>query len=149
MGDRHSDSHYHDRALPLRITADESRAQNAAHRPRMIKSIQRRKDKKRTASAIRATSRDDEEISSLYKKEGVNPAGGRPAEAHSIPILIAFPTSRMLGVALDLRHGARALGTDLSPATPYFCCQSDACQHVRSMQRMTPQAAWTRPANRK
>ena len=58
----------------------------------------------------------NEEISALYKKEGVNPAGGCLPLLIQLPFLFAYYS--MLGVALDLRHAHWLWITDLSACRP-------------------------------
>src|SRR5258706_14461314 len=87
-----------------------------------------------------------EEISGLYKKEGVNPAGG------CLPLLIQFPFLiayyRMLGVALDLRHAHWLWITDLSARDPYFLLPILMVLSMFAMHRLTPQAGMD-PAQQK
>jgi YidC/Oxa1 family membrane protein insertase len=80
----------------------------------------------------------NEEISGLYKKEGVNPAGGCLPMLIQFPFLIAY--YRMLGVALDLRHAHWLWITDLSARDPYFLLPIMMVISMFAMQRMTPQA---------
>jgi len=69
-----------------------------------------------------------------------------------LPLLIQFPFLiayyRMLGVALDLRHAHWLWITDLSARDPLFLLPIVMVVSMFAMQRMTPQAAWTR-RNRK
>jgi YidC/Oxa1 family membrane protein insertase len=83
--------------LPLRITQMKSMLKMQRVAPQ-IKSIQEKYKKYSLRDPRKAAM--NEEISALYKKEGVNPAGG------CLPLLIQFPFLiayyKMLGVALDL-----------------------------------------------
>jgi YidC/Oxa1 family membrane protein insertase len=121
--------------LPLRITQMKSMLKMQRIGPQ-IKSIQE-KYKKYTLRDPRKAAMN-EEISALYKKEGVNPAGG------CLPLLIQFPFLiayyRMLGIALDLRHAHWLWITDLSARDPYFVLPVLMVLSMFAMQRMTPQA---------
>jgi YidC/Oxa1 family membrane protein insertase len=119
--------------LPLRITQMKSMLKMQRVAPQ-IKSIQE-KYKKYTLRDPRKAAMN-EEISALYKKEGVNPAGGCLPMLIQFPFLIAY--YRMLGVALELRHAHWLWITDLSSADwvlPIFMVVS-----MVVVQRMTPQA---------
>jgi len=81
----------------------------------------------------------NEEISALYKKEGVNPAGGCLPMLIQLPFLIAY--YRMLGNALDLRHAHWLWIHDLSAAEPFpFVLPVLMVVSMLLVQRMTPQA---------
>ncbi|MGA7170547.1 MAG: membrane protein insertase YidC [Candidatus Sulfotelmatobacter sp.] len=120
--------------LPLRITQMKSMLKMQRIQPQ-IKSIQE-KYKKHSLRDPRKAAMNDE-ISALYKKEGVNPAGG------CLPLLIQFPFLiayyRMLGVALDLRHAHWLWIGDLSARDPYFLLPIIMVVSMFLMQRMTPQ----------
>jgi YidC/Oxa1 family membrane protein insertase len=120
--------------LPLRITQMKSMLKMQRIQPQ-IKSIQE-KYKKYTLRDPRKAAMN-EEISALYKKEGVNPAGG------CLPLLIQFPFLiayyRMLGIALDLRHAHWLWISDLSARDPYFLLPIIMVVSMFAMQRMTPQ----------
>ena len=85
--------------LPLRISQMKSMLKMQRVAPQ-IKVIQE-KYKKYTMRDPRKQPMN-EEIAALYKKEGVNPAGGCLPLVIQMPFLFAY--YRMLGVALDLRH---------------------------------------------
>jgi YidC/Oxa1 family membrane protein insertase len=129
--------------LPLRITQMKSMLKMQRIAPQ-IKSIQE-KYKKYTLRDPRKAAMN-EEISALYKKEGVNPAGG------CLPLLIQFPFLiayyRMLGIALDLRHAHWLWVSDLSARDPYFVLPILMVASMFLMQRMTPQAGMD-PAQQK
>jgi YidC/Oxa1 family membrane protein insertase len=121
--------------LPLRITQMKSMLKMQRIAPQ-IKSIQEKYKKYSLRDPRKAAM--NEEISGLYKKEGVNPAGG------CLPLLIQFPFLiayyRMLGVALDLRHAHWLWITDLSARDPIFLLPIIMVISMFAMQRMTPQA---------
>jgi YidC/Oxa1 family membrane protein insertase len=129
--------------LPLRVTQMKSMLKMQRIAPQ-IKSIQE-KYKKYTLRDPRKAAMN-EEISALYKKEGVNPAGG------CLPLLIQFPFLiayyRMLGIALDLRHAHWLWVSDLSARDPYFVLPILMVASMFLMQRMTPQAGMD-PAQQK
>jgi YidC/Oxa1 family membrane protein insertase len=127
--------------LPLRITQMKSMLKMQRIQPQ-IKSIQEKYKKYSLRDPRKAAM--NEEVSALYKKEGVNPAGG------CLPLLIQFPFLiayyRMLGVALELRHAHWLWITDLSASDwvlPILMVLS-----MVVMQRMTPQAGMD-PAQQK
>jgi YidC/Oxa1 family membrane protein insertase len=120
--------------LPLRITQMKSMLKMQRIAPQ-IKSIQEKYKKYSLRDPRKAAM--NEEISGLYKKEGVNPAGG------CLPLLIQFPFLiayyRMLGVALDLRHAHWLWITDLSAKDPWNLLPILMVISMFAMQRMTPQ----------
>ncbi|MGB8990050.1 MAG: membrane protein insertase YidC [Candidatus Sulfotelmatobacter sp.] len=129
--------------LPLRITQMKSMLKMQRIAPQ-IKSIQEKYKKYSLRDPRKAAM--NEEISGLYKKEGVNPAGG------CLPLLIQFPFLiayyKMLGVALDLRHAHWLWVSDLSARDPYFILPILMVASMFAMQRMTPQAGMD-PAQQK
>jgi YidC/Oxa1 family membrane protein insertase len=129
--------------LPLRITQMKSMLKMQRIQPQ-IKSIQEKYKKYSLRDPRKAAM--NEEISALYKKEGVNPAGG------CLPLLIQFPFLiayyRMLGIALDLRHAHWLWISDLSARDPYFLLPILMVISMFAMQRMTPQAGMD-PAQQK
>jgi YidC/Oxa1 family membrane protein insertase len=129
--------------LPLRITQMKSMLKMQRVAPQ-IKSIQEKYKKYSLRDPRKAAM--NEEISSLYKKEGVNPAGGCLPMLIQFPFLIAY--YRMLGVALDLRHAHWLWITDLSARDPYFLLPILMVVSMFAMQRMTPQAGMD-PAQQK
>ncbi len=129
--------------LPLRITQMKSMLKMQRVAPQ-IKSIQE-KYKKYTLRDPRKAAMN-EEIAALYKKEGVNPAGGCLPMLIQFPFLIAY--YRMLGVALDLRHAHWLWISDLSARDPYFILPLLMVVSMFVMQRMTPQAGMD-PAQQK
>ena len=121
--------------LPLRITQMKSMLKMQRIAPQ-IKSVQEKYKKYSLRDPRKAAM--NEEISALYKKEGVNPAGGCLPMLIQFPFLIAY--YRMLGVALDLRHAHWLWITDLSARDPYFLLPILMVISMFAMQRMTPQA---------
>jgi YidC/Oxa1 family membrane protein insertase len=129
--------------LPLRITQMKSMLKMQRIAPQ-IKSIQEKYKKYSLRDPRKAAM--NEEVAALYKKEGVNPAGG------CLPLLIQFPFLiayyRMLGIALDLRHAHWLWVSDLSARDPYFILPVLMVASMFAMQRMTPQAGMD-PAQQK
>ena len=122
--------------LPLRISQMKSMLKMQRVAPQ-IKSIQEKYKKYGLRDPRKAAM--NEEIAALYKKEGVNPAGGCLPLLIQMPILFAY--YRMLSTALDLRHAHWLWIRDLSAAEPlpYIL---PILMVVSSLitQRMTPQA---------
>ena len=123
--------------MPLRITQMKSMLKMQRVAPQ-IKSIQEKYKKYSLRDPRKAAM--NEEISALYKKEGVNPAGGCLPMLIQFPFLIAY--YRMLGTALDLRHAHWLWITDLSAKDPYILLPILMVISMFAMQRMTPQPAW-------
>jgi YidC/Oxa1 family membrane protein insertase len=121
--------------LPLRITQMKSMLKMQRVAPQ-IKSIQEKYKKYSLRDPRKAAM--NEEISGLYKKEGVNPAGGCLPMLIQLPFLYAY--YRMLAVAIDLRHAHWLWITDLSARDPYFLLPIGMVISMFAMQRMTPQA---------
>ncbi|HVI07077.1 MAG TPA: membrane protein insertase YidC [Candidatus Binatia bacterium] len=119
--------------LPLRITQMKSMLKMQRVQPQ-IKSIQEKYKKYSMRDPRKAAMQ--EEVAAVYKKEGVNPAGG------CLPLLIQFPFLiayyRMLGVALELRHAHWLWIRDLS--APDVVLPILMVLSMIVMQRMTPQA---------
>ena len=129
--------------LPLRISQMKSMLKMQRVAPQ-IKSIQEKYKKYSLRDPRKAAM--NEEISALYKREGVNPAGG------CLPLLIQFPFLiayyRMLGVALDLRHAHWLWIHDLSARDPLFLLPIFMVVSMLVTQKMTPQAGMD-PAQQK
>jgi len=122
--------------LPLRITQMKSMLKMQRVQPQ-IKSIQEKYKKYSLRDPRKAAM--NEEIGALYKKEGVNPAGGCLPMLIQFPFLIAY--YRMLGTALDLRHAHFLWIHDLSAAEPIpFILPILMVVSSLINQRMTPQA---------
>ena len=127
--------------LPLRITQMKSMLKMQRVAPQ-IKNIQEKYKKYGLRDPRKAAM--NEEVAALYKKEGVNPAGGCLPMLIQMPFLIAY--YKMLGVALELRHAHWLWIGDLSAADvvlPILMVVS-----MVAMQRMTPQAGMD-PAQQK
>jgi YidC/Oxa1 family membrane protein insertase len=121
--------------LPLRITQMKSMLKMQRVAPQ-IKAIQEKYKKYSLRDPRKAPM--NEEISALYKKEGVNPAGGCLPMLIQFPFLIAY--YRMLGTALDLRHAHWLWIHDLSAADPIYLLPIFMVISSLINQRMTPQA---------
>lgn len=122
--------------LPLRITQMKSMLKMQRVAPQ-IKSIQEKYKKYGMRDPRKAAM--NEEISALYKKEGVNPAGGCLPMLIQFPFLIAY--YRMLGAAIDLRHAHWLWIHDLSAAEPLpYILPIIMVVSMLVVQKMTPQA---------
>ena len=121
--------------LPLRISQMKSMLKMQRVAP-LIKSIQEKYKKYGMRDPRKQAM--NEEIAALYKKEGVNPAGGCLPLVIQMPFLFAY--YRMLGVALDLRLAHWAWVPDLSSPDPYHILPIAVIITMLFMQRMTPQA---------
>jgi len=130
--------------MPLRITQMKSMLKMQRVAPQ-IKSIQDKYKKYSLRDPRKAGM--NEEISALYKKEGVNPAGGCLPMLIQFPFLIAY--YRMLGTALDLRHAHWLWIPDLSAKDPYFLLPILMVISMFAMQRITPQPAGMDPGQQK
>jgi YidC/Oxa1 family membrane protein insertase len=129
--------------LPLRISQMKSMLKMQRVAPQ-IKSIQE-KYKKYSMRDPRKQAMN-EEIAAIYKKEGVNPAGGCLPLVIQMPFLFAY--YRMLGVALDLRLAHWAWVPDLSSPDPWHILPIAVIITMLFMQRMTPQTGMD-PAQQK
>jgi YidC/Oxa1 family membrane protein insertase len=121
--------------LPLRVTQMKSMLKMQRVAPQ-IKAIQEKYKKYSLRDPRKAPM--NEEISALYKREGVNPAGGCLPMLIQFPFLIAY--YRMLGTVLDLRHAHWLWIHDLSAADPIFLLPIFMVVSMLITQRMTPQA---------
>jgi YidC/Oxa1 family membrane protein insertase len=129
--------------LPLRITQMKSMLKMQRVAPQ-IKSIQEKYKKYSLRDPRKAAM--NEEISALYKKEGVNPAGGCLPLLIQMPFLWAYYS--MLRDALDLRHAHWLWIHDLSARDPLFLLPILMVVSMFAMQKMTPQAGMD-PAQQK
>jgi YidC/Oxa1 family membrane protein insertase len=120
--------------LPLRITQMKSMLKMQRVAPQ-IKAIQEKYKKYSLRDPRKAPM--NEEISALYKKEGVNPAGGCLPMLIQLPFLYAY--YKMLSIALDLRHAHWLWIHDLSAADPLFLLPIFMVVSMLITQRMTPQ----------
>jgi YidC/Oxa1 family membrane protein insertase len=109
-----------------------------------IKSIQEKYKKYSLRDPRKAAM--NEEISALYKKEGVNPAGGCLPLLIQMPFLWAYYS--MLRDALDLRHAHWLWIHDLSARDPLFLLPILMVVSMFAMQKMTPQTGMD-PAQQK
>jgi YidC/Oxa1 family membrane protein insertase len=122
--------------LPLKITQMKSMLKMQRVAPQ-IKAIQEKYKKYSLRDPRKAPM--NEEISALYKKEGVNPAGGCLPMLIQLPFLYAF--YKMLSIALDLRHAHWLWIHDLSAAEPLpYILPILMVVSSLVMSRMTPQA---------
>jgi len=129
--------------LPLRLSQMKSMLKMQRVAPQ-IKAIQEKYKKYSLRDPKKAEM--NTEISALYKKEGVNPAGGCLPLVIQMPFLFAY--YRMLGVAIDLRHAPWLWVPDLSAPDPHYILPIAIVVTMFFMQRMTPQAGMD-PAQQK
>jgi len=129
--------------LPLRLTQMKSMLKMQRVAPQ-IKQIQEKYKKYTLRDPEKA--KMNEEISALYKKEGVNPAGGCLPLLIQMPFLFAY--YRMLTVAIDLRHAPWVWIRDLAAPDPWHILPIAIIVTMLIMQRMTPQAGMD-PAQQK
>jgi YidC/Oxa1 family membrane protein insertase len=129
--------------LPLRVTQMKSMLKMQRVAPQ-IKAIQERYKKYSLRDPRKAPM--NEEISALYKKEGVNPAGGCLPMLIQLPFLYAF--YKMLSITLDLRHAHWLWVHDLSAADPIYLLPILMVISSLVTSRMTPQAGMD-PAQQK
>jgi YidC/Oxa1 family membrane protein insertase len=121
--------------LPLRITSQKSALKMQKLQPQM-KAIQAKyknipmRDPRRTEM--------NAEISELYKKEGVNPAGGCLPLLIQLPFLWAFYS--MLGNAIELRHAQFLWIHDLSSPDKLYILPVLIVASTFYMQKLTPSA---------
>ncbi len=121
--------------LPLRITSQKSALKMQKLQPQM-KAIQDRYKKIPMRDPRRAEM--NAEISELYKKEGVNPAGGCLPLLIQLPFLWAFYS--MLGNAIELRHAHFLWINDLSSPDKLYILPVAIVASTFYMQRLTPSA---------
>jgi YidC/Oxa1 family membrane protein insertase len=121
--------------LPLRLSQMKSMLKMQRVAPQ-IKAIQEKYKKYSLRDPRKAEM--NQEVSALYKKEGVNPAGGCLPLIIQMPFLFAY--YRMLGVAIDLRHAPWGWVKDLSSPDPFYILPIAIVVTMFFMQRLTPQA---------
>ncbi len=121
--------------MPLRVSQMKSMLKMQRIQPQ-IKSIQEKYKKYSLRDPRKAAM--NEEISALYKKEGVNPVGGCLPMLIQLPFLYAY--YKMLAIALDLRHAHWLWIRDLSAADPYYLLPIFMVVSMLVTQKMTPQA---------
>jgi YidC/Oxa1 family membrane protein insertase len=129
--------------LPLRLSQMKSMLKMQRVAPQ-IKAIQEKYKKYSLRDPKKAEM--NEEVSALYKKEGVNPAGGCLPLLIQMPFLFAY--YRMLGVATELRHAPWLWIPDLAAPDPLYILPIAIVVTMFLMQRMTPQAGMD-PAQQK
>jgi len=129
--------------LPLRLSQMKSMLKMQRVAPQ-IKAIQEKYKKYSLRDPRKAEM--NTEISALYKKEGVNPAGGCLPLLIQMPFLFAY--YRMLGVAIDLRHAHWLWIHDLASPDLLHILPVAIVITMFAMQRMTPQAGMD-PAQQK
>jgi YidC/Oxa1 family membrane protein insertase len=120
--------------LPLRIASMKSALKMQKVAPQ-IKAIQE-KYKKYSMRDPRKQEMN-QEVSALYKAEGVNPVGGCLPMIIQMPFLFAYYS--MLGAALDLRHAPWLWIRDLSSPDPWHLLPIGIIITMLLTQRMTPQ----------
>jgi len=120
--------------LPLRISSMKSALKMQKVAPQ-IKAIQEKYKK----YSMRDPRKQDmnQEVSALYKAEGVNPVGGCLPMVIQMPFLFAYYS--MLGAALDLRHAHWLWIHDLSSPDPWHLLPIGIIITMLLTQRMTPQ----------
>jgi YidC/Oxa1 family membrane protein insertase len=121
--------------LPLRISQMKSMLKMQRVQPQ-IKQIQEKYKKYSLRDPRKAAM--NEEISALYKQEGVNPIGGCLPMLPQLPIIYAY--YKVLEVAIDLRHAHWLWIHDLSAADPLYILPILMVVSQLFTQRMTPQA---------
>ena len=129
--------------LPLRVSQMKSMLKMQRIAPQ-IKAIQEKYKKYSLRDPRKAEM--NTEVGALYKKEGVNPAGGCLPLLIQMPFLFAY--YRMLGVAIDLRHANWGWVHDLSAPDPWHILPIAIVVTMFFTQRMTPQAGMD-PAQQK
>jgi len=129
--------------LPLRLSQMKSMLKMQRVAPQ-IKAIQEKYKKYSLRDPRKAEM--NQEVSALYKKEGVNPAGGCLPLLIQMPFLFAY--YRMLGVAIDLRQADWGWIHDLSAPDPWHILPIAIVVTMFFMQRLTPQAGMD-PAQQK
>ena len=129
--------------LPLRLSQMKSMLKMQRVAPQ-IKAIQEKYKKYSLRDPRKAEM--NQEVSALYKKEGVNPAGGCLPLLIQMPFLFAY--YRMLGVGIDLRHASWGWIHDLSAPDPWHILPIAIVVTMFFMQRLTPQAGMD-PAQQK
>ena len=122
--------------LPLRITQMKSALKMQKIQPQ-AKAIQEKYKKYSLRDPRKAEM--NTEIAALYKREGVNPAGGCLPLLIQMPFLFAYYS--MLGAALDLRHAPWLWVRDLSSPDPLHLLPVCILISMFLVQRMTPQGA--------
>ena len=120
--------------LPLRISSMKSALKMQKVAPQ-IKAIQEKYKK----YSMRDPRKQDmnQEVSALYKAEGVNPVGGCLPMLIQMPFLFAYYS--MLGAAIELRQASWLWIPDLSSRDPYFVLPVALVVSMIVTQKMMPQ----------
>jgi YidC/Oxa1 family membrane protein insertase len=120
--------------LPLRISSMKSALKMQKVQPQ-IKAIQEKYKK----YSMRDPRKQDmnQEVSALYKAEGVNPVGGCFPMLIQMPFLFAYYS--MLGAAIELRQASWLWIPDLSSRDPYFVLPIALVVSMIVTQKMMPQ----------
>jgi YidC/Oxa1 family membrane protein insertase len=120
--------------LPLRISSMKSALKMQKVAPQ-IKAIQE-KYKKYSMRDPRKQEMN-QEVSEVYKAEGVNPVGGCLPMIIQMPFLFAYYS--MLGAAIELRQASWLWIPDLSSRDPYFILPIALVVSMIVTQKMMPQ----------
>jgi YidC/Oxa1 family membrane protein insertase len=120
--------------LPLRISSMKSALKMQKVAPQ-IKAIQEKYKKYSMRDPRKQET--NQEVSALYKAEGVNPVGGCLPMVIQMPFLFAYYS--MLGAALDLRQAPWLWIRDLSSPDPWHLLPIGIIITMLLTQRMTPQ----------
>ena len=119
---------------PLRVTSMKSALKMQKVQPQ-LKAIQEKYKKYKISDPRRQDM--NKEMGELYKKEGINPAGGCLPLILQMPFLVAFYS--MLGVAIELRHAPWLWIKDLSGPDPLHILPLLIIVSMFWLQKMTPQ----------
>ena len=119
--------------LPLRISSMKSSLKMQKVAPQ-IKAIQEKYKKYSIKDPRRAEM--NQEVSALYKKEGVNPVGGCVPLIIQMPFLFAYYS--MLGAAIELRHAHWLWVRDLASPDPWHILPIGIIITTLLVQQMTP-----------
>jgi len=119
---------------PLRVTSMKSALKMQRVQPQ-LKAIQEKYKKYKMSDPRRQDM--NKEMGELYKREGINPAGGCIPLLLQMPFLVAFYS--MLGVAIELRHAPWLWIKDLSGSDPWHLLPILIIVSMFWLQKMTPQ----------
>lgn len=119
---------------PLRVTSMKSALKMQKVQPQ-LKAIQEKYKKYKISDPRRQDM--NKEMGELYKREGINPAGGCIPLLLQMPFLVAFYS--MLGVAIELRHAPWIWIKDLSGPDPLHILPILIILSMFWLQKMTPQ----------
>jgi YidC/Oxa1 family membrane protein insertase len=121
--------------FPLRLSSMKSALKMQKIAPQ-VKAIQEKYKKYKMSDPRRAE--QNNELSALYKREGVNPVGGCFPLLLQMPFLFAFYS--MLGNSIELRHAHWLWLHDLAAPDPTHMLPIGIIVTMFLTQRMTPQA---------